>query len=133
MTELAQAKDAQILPVDSEHSALFQLIGAERPGTVERLTLTASGGPFRGRDRGQLEGVTVSEALAGFFRSTAEQARKRAEIAHEAATQASAVPPQTPTAMPAPPVEPPVEPPALSVPLAADDRTDVDWINESSR
>jgi 1-deoxy-D-xylulose-5-phosphate reductoisomerase len=64
VTELAQAKDAQILPVDSEHSALFQLLGAERPGTVDRLTLTASGGPFRGRRRAELEGVTVAEALA---------------------------------------------------------------------
>jgi 1-deoxy-D-xylulose-5-phosphate reductoisomerase len=62
--ELAQARDAQVLPVDSEHSALFQLLGAERPGTVDRLTLTASGGPFRGRSRAELEGVTVAEALA---------------------------------------------------------------------
>ena len=62
--ELAQAKDAQILPVDSEHSALFQLLGAEGPGTVDRLTLTASGGPFRGRSRDQLSAVTVSDALA---------------------------------------------------------------------
>ncbi len=50
--------------MDSEHSALFQLLAAERPGTVDRLTLTASGGPFRGRTRDQLEGVTVAEALA---------------------------------------------------------------------
>jgi 1-deoxy-D-xylulose-5-phosphate reductoisomerase len=62
--ELAQAKDAQILPVDSEHSALFQLLGSERPGTVDRIILTASGGPFRGRRRDQLEGVSVTEALA---------------------------------------------------------------------
>ena len=62
--ELARAKDTQILPVDSEHSALYQLLGAERPGTVDRLILTASGGPFRGRRRDQLEGVTVAEALA---------------------------------------------------------------------
>ena len=46
---LAEATDARMMPVDSEHSALFQLIGAERAGTVERLVLTASGGPFRGR------------------------------------------------------------------------------------
>ena len=62
--ELARATGAQILPVDSEHSALFQLLAAERPGTVDRLTLTASGGPFRGRRREQLEAVTVTEALA---------------------------------------------------------------------
>jgi 1-deoxy-D-xylulose-5-phosphate reductoisomerase len=46
---LAEATGAQIIPVDSEHSALHQLIAGERPGTVERLVLTASGGPFRGR------------------------------------------------------------------------------------
>ncbi len=61
---LAQATGARIVPVDSEHSALHQLIGAERPVTVERLVLTASGGPFRGRRRAELEGVTVGEALA---------------------------------------------------------------------
>ncbi len=62
--ELASATGAQILPVDSEHSALFQLLAAERPGTVDRLILTASGGPFRGRSKEQLEDVTVAEALA---------------------------------------------------------------------
>jgi 1-deoxy-D-xylulose-5-phosphate reductoisomerase len=61
-TALAEATGARLLPVDSEHSALFQLIGAEQPGTVERLVLTASGGPFRGR--GDLSGVSVEEALA---------------------------------------------------------------------
>jgi 1-deoxy-D-xylulose-5-phosphate reductoisomerase len=60
---LAEATGARLLPVDSEHSALFQLIGAERsPGTVDRLVLTASGGPFRGRT--DLDGVSVEEALA---------------------------------------------------------------------
>jgi 1-deoxy-D-xylulose-5-phosphate reductoisomerase len=59
---LAEATGAQILPVDSEHSALYQLIRAERPGTVERLVLTASGGPFRGRT--DLSEVTTDEALA---------------------------------------------------------------------
>ncbi|MBV9362625.1 MAG: 1-deoxy-D-xylulose-5-phosphate reductoisomerase, partial [Solirubrobacterales bacterium] len=48
VTALAQATGAAIIPVDSEHSALHQLLGAERPGTVDRLILTASGGPFRG-------------------------------------------------------------------------------------
>jgi 1-deoxy-D-xylulose-5-phosphate reductoisomerase len=61
-TALAEATGARLLPVDSEHSALFQLIGAEQPGTVERLVLTASGGPFRGRT--DLTGVGVEEALA---------------------------------------------------------------------
>jgi 1-deoxy-D-xylulose-5-phosphate reductoisomerase len=60
---LAEATGAQILPVDSEHSALHQLLAAERPGTVEKLVLTASGGPFRGRTRADLEHVTVDEAL----------------------------------------------------------------------
>jgi 1-deoxy-D-xylulose-5-phosphate reductoisomerase len=59
---LAEATGARLLPVDSEHSALFQLIAAEAPGTVERLVLTASGGPFRGRE--DLSGVSVAEALA---------------------------------------------------------------------
>jgi 1-deoxy-D-xylulose-5-phosphate reductoisomerase len=62
VTALAEATDARIIPVDSEHSALYQLIGAEPPGTVERLVLTASGGPFRGRT--DLSGVTREEALA---------------------------------------------------------------------
>jgi 1-deoxy-D-xylulose-5-phosphate reductoisomerase len=61
-TALAEATGARLLPVDSEHSALFQLIGSARPGTVERLVLTASGGPFRGRN--DLSGVSVEDALA---------------------------------------------------------------------
>jgi 1-deoxy-D-xylulose-5-phosphate reductoisomerase len=59
---LAEATDARLLPVDSEHSALHQLIGREAPGTVEKLVLTASGGPFRGRE--DLSGISVAEALA---------------------------------------------------------------------
>jgi 1-deoxy-D-xylulose-5-phosphate reductoisomerase len=59
---LAEATGTRLLPVDSEHSALFQLIGAEAPGTVQRLVLTASGGPFRGRD--DLADVSVTDALA---------------------------------------------------------------------
>jgi 1-deoxy-D-xylulose-5-phosphate reductoisomerase len=60
---LSEATGAQLIPVDSEHSALHQLIDGEQPGTIERLTLTASGGPFRGRSRAELAGVTVAEAL----------------------------------------------------------------------
>jgi 1-deoxy-D-xylulose-5-phosphate reductoisomerase len=60
-TALAEATGARLLPVDSEHSALFQLIAGEAPGTIERLVLTASGGPFRGRT--DLDGVSVEEAL----------------------------------------------------------------------
>jgi 1-deoxy-D-xylulose-5-phosphate reductoisomerase len=62
--QLAEATGAQILPVDSEHSALHQLVSGEPPGIVERLVLTASGGPFRGRSRADLEGVSVEQALA---------------------------------------------------------------------
>ena len=62
VTALAEATATRLLPVDSEHSALYQLIGGEAPGTVEKLVLTASGGPFRGRD--DLDGVSVEEALA---------------------------------------------------------------------
>jgi 1-deoxy-D-xylulose-5-phosphate reductoisomerase len=61
--QLAEATGAQVIPVDSEHSALHQLIAGEAPGTVEKLVLTASGGPFRGRSRAELEDVTVEEAL----------------------------------------------------------------------
>jgi 1-deoxy-D-xylulose-5-phosphate reductoisomerase len=63
VTALAEATGAQIIPVDSEHSALHQLIATERPGTIDRLVVTASGGPFRGRSRAELESVTVEQAL----------------------------------------------------------------------
>ena len=62
VTALAEATDARIIPVDSEHSALYQLINAEPPGTVDRLVLTASGGPFRGRT--DLSGIGPEDALA---------------------------------------------------------------------
>lgn len=54
----------RILPVDSEHSAAFQCIEGRERDTVHSLVLTASGGPFRGRARDELAGVTPSEALA---------------------------------------------------------------------
>jgi 1-deoxy-D-xylulose-5-phosphate reductoisomerase len=63
VTALAEATGAQLIPVDSEHSALHQLISGERAGAVERLVVTASGGPFRGRSRAELEDVTVEQAL----------------------------------------------------------------------
>ncbi|HEX5609352.1 MAG TPA: 1-deoxy-D-xylulose-5-phosphate reductoisomerase [Solirubrobacterales bacterium] len=59
---LAEATGARLVPVDSEHSALHQLVGGEAPGTVTKLVLTASGGPFRGRT--DLGGVGVEDALA---------------------------------------------------------------------
>jgi 1-deoxy-D-xylulose-5-phosphate reductoisomerase len=58
---LAEATGARLLPVDSEHSALHQLIGAEAPGTIDRLVVTASGGPFRGRQ--DLDDISVADAL----------------------------------------------------------------------
>ncbi|WP_376768902.1 1-deoxy-D-xylulose-5-phosphate reductoisomerase [Amycolatopsis acididurans] len=60
---LKAAKPGQIVPVDSEHSALAQALRSGRAEEVERLVLTASGGPFRGRRREDLEHVTVEDAL----------------------------------------------------------------------
>jgi 1-deoxy-D-xylulose-5-phosphate reductoisomerase len=64
VTALAEATGAQIVPVDSEHTALHQLLAGQPPGAVQRLTITASGGPFRGRRHEELADVTVTEALA---------------------------------------------------------------------
>jgi 1-deoxy-D-xylulose-5-phosphate reductoisomerase len=61
---LERARPGQIVPVDSEHSALAQCLRAGTTEEVRRLVLTASGGPFRGRSRDQLREVTVDEALA---------------------------------------------------------------------
>ncbi len=58
------AAPGQIVPVDSEHMALAQCLRSGAPGEVARLVLTASGGPFRGRSRQELRGVTAAEALA---------------------------------------------------------------------
>jgi len=55
---------ATVVPVDSEHSALFQCLVGEPAGCVERLTLTASGGPFRTRDAASFDAITPAEALA---------------------------------------------------------------------
>ena len=59
----AMAKPGQIVPVDSEHSALAQCLRGGEPAEVRRLVLTASGGPFRGRTREELAQVTPEEAL----------------------------------------------------------------------
>jgi len=64
VTALAEATGARIVPVDSEHTALHQLLAGQPPGAVERITITASGGPFRGRGRDELQDVTVKQALA---------------------------------------------------------------------
>ena len=60
---LAAAKGVSILPVDSEHSAIFQSLNGERKERVSRILLTASGGPFRGKTRQELESMTVEDAL----------------------------------------------------------------------
>jgi 1-deoxy-D-xylulose-5-phosphate reductoisomerase len=61
--ELAQKRQARVLPVDSEHSAIFQALQCGRRGEVRRVVLTASGGPFRGRSRAELADVTPAMAL----------------------------------------------------------------------
>lgn len=59
-----RAAGARLLPIDSEHSALWQALEGGRPEALRRVILTASGGPFRGRTRAQLAEVSVAEALA---------------------------------------------------------------------
>jgi 1-deoxy-D-xylulose-5-phosphate reductoisomerase len=61
VTALAEATGAQLIPIDSEHTALHHLLTGEPPGVVDKLIITASGGPFRGRK--DLEHVTVEQAL----------------------------------------------------------------------
>ena len=61
---LDRAKPGQLVPVDSEHSALAQCLRGGRPEEVRRLVVTASGGPFRGRRRAELAGVTAAQAMA---------------------------------------------------------------------
>ncbi len=63
LTETARAGGAKILPVDSEHSAIFQALQAGRHSEIGRIILTASGGPFRGATAEQLREVTVEQAL----------------------------------------------------------------------
>lgn len=64
VSRFAQEKKVKILPVDSEHSAIFQCLQGEDPSHLRRIILTGSGGPFWGRNRRELKGVTVEEALA---------------------------------------------------------------------
>lgn len=60
---LAKEKGVKILPVDSEHSAIFQCLSGEERRGVDKLLITASGGPFRGKKREELRKVTVEDAL----------------------------------------------------------------------
>jgi 1-deoxy-D-xylulose-5-phosphate reductoisomerase len=64
MTEVARRSGATLLPVDSEHNAIFQCFDAARPGSVSRIILTASGGPFRMRGIEEMRSVTPAEAVA---------------------------------------------------------------------
>jgi 1-deoxy-D-xylulose-5-phosphate reductoisomerase len=63
VTELAARRGGRLIPVDSEHSAIFQALRGGRLDEVERVVLTGSGGPFRGRTPAELEHVTVEQAL----------------------------------------------------------------------
>ena len=60
---LAKEHNVRILPVDSEHSAIFQSLNGENPSTIEKILLTASGGPFRGRTIDEMRDVRVEDAL----------------------------------------------------------------------
>lgn len=60
----AKEKGAQIVPVDSEHSAIFQCLTGRGAGELYKILLTGSGGPFRGKKRGELETVTPAQAVA---------------------------------------------------------------------
>ena len=60
---MAKEYDVQILPVDSEHSAIFQALNGERINKIDKILLTASGGPFRGKTREELSHVTLEDAL----------------------------------------------------------------------
>ncbi len=63
VTKLAEENGVHIIPVDSEHSAIFQCLAGEWHNPIEKIYLTASGGPFRGKDRAALAGVTRAQAL----------------------------------------------------------------------
>lgn len=63
ITELAEKKNVKIIPVDSEHSAIFQCLAGENRISVEKIILTCSGGPFRGRKYDELKNVTPEAAL----------------------------------------------------------------------
>jgi len=64
ITKLAHEKKVEILPVDSEHSAIFQCLVGEFMNPIEKIYLTCSGGPFRGKSETELRNVTVEHALA---------------------------------------------------------------------
>jgi 1-deoxy-D-xylulose-5-phosphate reductoisomerase len=63
VTQLARSKGVNIYPVDSEHSAIFQCLVGEFDNPIEKIILTASGGPFRGRKKDDLKNITKAQAL----------------------------------------------------------------------
>lgn len=63
VTNAIRSKGVDLLPIDSEHSAIFQCLNGENRSQISKITLTASGGSFRDRSRQELEGVTVEQAL----------------------------------------------------------------------
>jgi 1-deoxy-D-xylulose-5-phosphate reductoisomerase len=63
VTKLALENKVSIYPVDSEHSAIFQCLAGEMHNPIEKIILTASGGPFRGKKRSELSGITKAQAL----------------------------------------------------------------------
>ena len=64
ITKLAREYNVKILPVDSEHCAFFQCLNGENPKSIEKLLLTASGGPFRGKSREDLKNAAIDQVLA---------------------------------------------------------------------
>jgi 1-deoxy-D-xylulose-5-phosphate reductoisomerase len=64
VTKLVVEKRVELIPVDSEHSAIFQCLSGENPDTIEKIYLTASGGPFRGKNYDEIQNVSVEQALS---------------------------------------------------------------------
>lgn len=63
ITNMLRSSKSRVIPVDSEHSAIYQCLSGERPESIHKLIITASGGPFRTRSKKDLEHVTVRDAL----------------------------------------------------------------------
>lgn len=64
LKEAIDKNNAELVPVDSEHSAIFQCLQGNKGNKIKRILLTSSGGPFRGKELSELQGITASDALA---------------------------------------------------------------------